>query len=83
MNIVNKSNGDIKLNNKEDVKKIWDNYQIKDENVNLGKIRGNLSKKSFIEEIDSNYNTYDSNKNFQAFYIDEKNNNISIHFNNK
>jgi serine/threonine protein kinase len=75
LNKIDKLNGDILLNSKEDIKKIWDNYQAKDNNVNLGNIRGNLSKKSFIEEIDTNYKYYDSNKNksFQSLFINEKN----------
>ncbi len=76
LNYIDKGNRDITLNNKEDVKKIWDNYQVVNNNeVNLAKIRGNLGAKSIIDESTKQLaGDYDSNKNFQAFYIDDKNN---------
>jgi len=78
LNYIDKGKRDITLNNKEDINKIWDNYQVaNNNNVNLANIRGNLGGKSIIDEMEQrNYNStdYDANKNFQAFYIDEKNN---------
>jgi len=78
LNYIDKGQTDITLNNKEDIKKIWDNYQVSNNNnVNLAKIRGNLGDKSIIDEMEQNNinnGDYDSNKHFQAFYIDEKNN---------
>ncbi len=79
LDYIDKGNRDITLNNKNDVNKIWDNYQLKDDiNLNLSLIRGNLGQKSIINELNYDFShnngEYDSNKNFQAFYIDVNNN---------
>lgn len=74
LDLIDTGKRDITLNNKQDINKIWDDYKIKNKDLNLAQIKGNIGSKSIIDDLNTKNSNYDTNQQFKAFFIDDKNN---------
>lgn len=80
---------DLVLNSKEDINKIWNKYKTADNNVNLAQLRGSITRKSFITNLEkyevkglnnnllNNYHNNLINLNYNYDYTSSDNTNIN------
>lgn len=69
LDLIDSGKGDITLNNKQDISKIWDGYKIKNKNIKLAQIKGNIGKKSLLDNDLQKFR-----EPSQGYYLDSKTN---------